>query len=237
LKDADALRAYLWQQCENARTLGARAHVKWIGTGLVDAALDTEKVRQALRRGEAGERWTPDDVRALGALELAVRLDHAREHGLPFQLCSASAYVGGLGYTAPLTPPTHLETLSAWIARYPEVTFDILNCDYAAEPFFTSVARTQRNVCLSGIWWHAMSEGWIADIMYRRLLAVPIHKLGAFFSDAYCAEWVYGKYVIVRHGLVAAFARAVQGGLFSLDDARAFMRQMLYDTPQRVYGL
>lgn len=237
IRNVDSARAVVTRGFDLAEVAGAGTYVNWVWTGSLLAKEDPAAVETALKRSADGGNWTPEDGAALTTMDFKMKLDAARERGKTVQICTASMYLPGFEYPVPYTPDDYLPVLTGWLSRYPEVTFDILNSDYAIEPVLVALARTQPNINLSGIWWHAMSEGWIAEMFYRRILAVPIHKLGAFFSDAYCAEWIYGKMTIVRHGMVMAFSRAVEEGLFSQEEAVQFIRQMLYDNPKRIYRL
>lgn len=234
---ADKAREETMTQLERSFALGARTQLKWVSNGRIARTVDPAKIDAAFRKIQIEEDWTPDDVAHLNAFDLQMRLEFARERGQTFQLFSMALHLPGCAYTSSLTPQDFLITIGEWINRYPDVTFDILNCDYTAEPFFTSIARTHPNVNMSGVWWHGMSEGWLEDIIYRRILAVPVWKQCGFFSDAYSAEWIWGKILIVRQPMVRAFARAIENGYFGLEQAVEYMRMLLYDNPKRLHKL
>ena len=48
---------------------------------------------------------------------------------------------------------------------------------------------------------------------------LPANKQIAFFSDAYCMEWMYAKSMIVRKQLASVLAEKVYQGQFSEDIA------------------
>jgi len=234
LHDLDSAMQWFNQDMAASYAAGARVQVKWPSHGALPETLDKERAAAAVRKALAGQEPAPEEAAALSAYVFAQRIEFARTHGQSFQICSMSTYITRDTYTLPLTSEAFLRSLALWIDRTPDVTFDILNCDPVTEPFFITMARTRPNVCLCGVWWHAMSDAWIEEIFYRRLLTVPLTKLTGFFSDAYCAEWVYGKHVLMKAGMVRALARAVRNGVFSIDDCPAVLQQILHDTPARL---
>ena len=71
----------------------------------------------------------------------------------------------------------------------------------------------------------------------ERLDMVPANKQIGFFSDAYCVEWAYGKWLLVRHLLAGALAARVERGQYSVDEALSVARTMLYEAPQSLVGM
>lgn len=236
LKDLDGAIEWFHRDMATAHAAGARVQVKWPSHGELPLTVDKDRAAAAVRKAVAGEEPTREESTALAAFMFAQRLEFARAHGQTFQICSMSTYITRETYTLPLTSETFLRSLAAWIDRTPDVAFDILNCDPVTEAFFMTMARTRPNVYLCGVWWHAMSDAWIEEMFYRRFLTVPLCKLTGFFSDAYCAEWVYGKHVLMKAGIVRALARAVRAGVFTSEDCPAVLRQILHDTPARLSG-
>ena len=73
--------------------------------------------------------------------------------------------------------------------------------------------------------------------MEERLDMLALNKQVGFFSDAYCAEWVYAKSVIVRKELVRVLAQRIQQGQYTPDTALAIAREILWETPQSLLGM
>ncbi|MCX7846910.1 MAG: hypothetical protein N2595_02605 [bacterium] len=237
ITDLDSATAWFWHDMTSLYQVGARIQVKWFPPTELMATLDKDRAAAAIRSALAGQEPSPEEAAALATYMFAQRLAFARAHGQTVQICSMAVHITQDTYTLPLTSEVFLRNLVAWIDRTPDVNFDILNCDPVTEPFFLSLARTRPNVYLCGVWWHAMSDAWIEEMFYRRFLTVPLCKLSGFFSDAYCAEWIYGKHVLMRSGIVRALARAVHAGVFTPDECPAVLRQLLYETPARLAGL
>jgi hypothetical protein len=66
---------------------------------------------------------------------------------------------------------------------------------------------------------------------------VPANKQIGFFSDAYCVEWSYGKWLMVRKLLAQALAARVDRGQYTVADALSIARTILYETPQSLLGM
>ena len=63
------------------------------------------------------------------------------------------------------------------------------------------------------------------------------NKQVGFFSDAYCVDWSYAKSVLVRRQWAEVLAGKVAQGQYTVDEALAIARQVLYDTPQSLLGM
>ena len=63
------------------------------------------------------------------------------------------------------------------------------------------------------------------------------NKQIGFFSDAYCVEWTYAKAVIVRKQLAEVLAQKIDQGQYTVDEALAIARQILFETPQTLNGM
>ncbi|MCC7357925.1 MAG: hypothetical protein IT317_00510 [Anaerolineales bacterium] len=123
------------------------------------------------------------------------------------------------------------------IARHPKLRFQCLLASRHANQSLCTLARELPNFSLAGYWWHNFFPSAIAQVIDERLDMVPANKQVAFFSDAYCVEWTYGKWVLVRQMLAGALAARVERGQYSRDDALAVARAILYDSPQTLLGL
>ena len=66
---------------------------------------------------------------------------------------------------------------------------------------------------------------------------LPVNKQIGFFSDAYCAEWAYGKARLVRKLLAQVLAGKVETGQYTVDEAISIARGTLFETPQSVLGV
>jgi hypothetical protein len=66
---------------------------------------------------------------------------------------------------------------------------------------------------------------------------LPANKQVGFFSDAYSVEWSYAKLVLVKKQLARVLAERIDLGQFTRDEALAFARAILYESPQTLLGM
>jgi hypothetical protein len=132
---------------------------------------------------------------------------------------------------------TTLAQLAEMIARHPRLRFQCLLASRHANQTLCTLARELPNFSLAGYWWHNFFPSAIAQIMDERLDMVPANKQIAFFSDAYCVEWSYGKWLLVRKLLAAALAARVKRGQYTLDDSLSVAKTILYESPQSLLGM
>jgi hypothetical protein len=127
--------------------------------------------------------------------------------------------------------------LGEMIARHPRLRFQCFLASRHANQSLCIMARELPNLSLAGYWWHNFFPDVIQQVMNERLDMLPINKQVAFFSDAYCLEWSYGKLRLVRKMLASVLAERVERGQYSREDALAIARAILYETPQTLLGM
>ena len=66
---------------------------------------------------------------------------------------------------------------------------------------------------------------------------LPTNKQIGFFSDAYCADWLYAKSKLVRMELAKALANRVERGQYTLEGAVEIAKKLLQETPKHLLGL
>jgi hypothetical protein len=130
-----------------------------------------------------------------------------------------------------------LAQLADTIARHPGLRFQVLLASRHANQTLCTYARELPNFSLAGYWWHNFFPSAITQIIDERLDMVPANKQIAFFSDAYCVEWSYGKWLMVRKLLASALAARVDRGQYTIADALSIARTILYETPQTLLGM
>jgi hypothetical protein len=64
---------------------------------------------------------------------------------------------------------------------------------------------------------------------------LPMTRWNAFYSDAYCVEWCYGKLLVTKNRLAVALSELVGEGLIGLEDVVPLARAVLYENPKREY--
>jgi glucuronate isomerase len=130
-----------------------------------------------------------------------------------------------------------LAQLAEIIARHPGIRFQVLLASRHANQTLCTFARELPNFSLAGYWWHSFFPSAISQFIDERLDMVPANKQVAFFSDAYCVEWAYGKWLMVRKLLAHALAARIDRGQYTVADALSIARTILYETPQTLMGM
>ncbi len=231
LADVHAALHYYIASLPFARILSLATHLstdidyRLVGESEMEAALAR---RPQAGLAERGVYAAYVHERFLTALE-----QHAGEIVFQFSL-GAEALPYGTG--ARLGQST-LAQLAEMIARHSRLRFQALLASRHANQTLCTFARELPNFSLAGYWWHGFFPSVISQFIDERLDMVPANKQIAFFSDAYCVEWSYGKWQIVRQLLAGALAARVERGQYSLDDALSIARTMLYEAPQTLLGM
>jgi glucuronate isomerase len=132
---------------------------------------------------------------------------------------------------------TTLAQLADMIARHPRLRFQCLLASRHANQTICTMARELPNFSLAGYWWHNFFPSAVTQLIDERLDSVPANKQIAFFSDAYCVEWSYGKWRLVRKLLAGALAARVERGQYTIADALSIARTILYESPQSLLGM
>ncbi len=123
------------------------------------------------------------------------------------------------------------------IARHPRLRFQThLSSEHANQSLCT-LARELPNYSLAAYWWHNFFPGIMRKVISDRLDMVAANKQIGFFSDAYCFDWLYAKSVLVRKQWTEVLAQKVEQGQYSVDQALAIARQILFETPQTLLGM
>jgi glucuronate isomerase len=123
------------------------------------------------------------------------------------------------------------------IARHPRLRFQCFLGSRHANQSFCTLARELPNFSLAGYWWHSFFPDTIRQVIAERLDMLPVNKQVGFFSDAYCAEWVYGKALLVRKQLARVLAEKIAQGQYTRDDAVAIAKAILFESPQTLLGM
>jgi hypothetical protein len=100
-----------------------------------------------------------------------------------------------------------------------------------------SIARSYRNISVSGGWWHGFTANTLHTFFRDRLEMLPDTAWNAYFSDGYTIEWAYAKLRLTKNRLSLALAELVEDGLMTVGDALAIARKLLYDNAKRIYKL
>jgi hypothetical protein len=123
------------------------------------------------------------------------------------------------------------------IGRHPRLRSQVFLSSRHANQSLCTLARELPNLSLAGYWWHNFFPDVIRLVMAERLDMLPVNKQVGFFSDAYCVEWTYAKAVIVRKQMARVLADKIERGQYTMDDAVAIARAILFESPQTLLGM
>ena len=142
---------------------------------------------------------------------------------------------GKAGKTTSTFDPETLFQIGNLAASYPGIKFFVLLCTYLLNQDLSLLAKMQPNIIPTGYWWHAMYPEYIGRMLSERLDVIPYSEFVGFFSDAYIAEWVYGKLSVVRKETARVLAEKVHRGYYSEELAVEIARAILFENPKRLY--
>jgi glucuronate isomerase len=194
---------------------------------------DREMAAALARRGQAGP--AERDCYASYVNEVFLTALEARASELVFQFSFGAEPLPF--ETASRLSQRTIGQVAELIGRHPKLKFQCFLASRHANQSMCTLVRELPNLSLAGYWWHNFFPSAIAQVMHERLEMVPANKQVGFFSDAYCAEWSYAKAVIVRRILAKVLTERIELGQLDRDEALAFARATLYQTPQSLLGM
>ena len=127
--------------------------------------------------------------------------------------------------------------LSLLLARHPETRFDIIIADPLLNHQVSVIAKNYPNAYLSGYWWFSMYPEYISTYLRTRLPMLPYTKIHGFFSNAYVADWVYGKALLAKRELAHTLAILVEKGYLDKGLALEIAEALLHRNAEELYRL
>jgi hypothetical protein len=86
------------------------------------------------------------------------------------------------------------------------------------------------------MWWNGFTPASLETHFRDRSEVLPANAWNAFYSDAYRAEWAYGKLTVSRHALAQTLARQVAHGWLTEASALDLARATLFTNPDARFG-
>ena len=120
---------------------------------------------------------------------------------------------------------------------FPEIKFNILVSSSLRSREIDNLARLLPNVTVSGTWLHTMFPNQIIKILSDRLEFIPVGKITAFFSDAYNAEWVYGKLVLVKKCVEIVLEEKIKQGWMKKKDTKPLIEELFWKSSKNIFNL
>ncbi len=216
-----------------------RAYVQWISSRCDFRPTPPEHIDRILAAVRAGEDLTPEQAGLLDAAYVRCLCRSASRRVGIVQLCY------GMQQITPADEARYVQRASSELAEslgflvdeFPEVHFNLLNGYEGDEPALCGLALAYPNVSLASFWWQTFYPSVMHAAWRRRLEMLPVSALCGFFSDGYCADWVYGRAVLTRHVLAGVLAERVDEGYDTVAQAVEIARRLLQETPAERMGL
>jgi len=231
LDDATAAMAWYVEQIPADRILATATH---LSTDLDLQVVTEDEFAQTLKRRDTA-----------GPKERDIYASYINEAYLDaLEQRYGDRIVFQFSYGAEPLPHETASRLSQWsiaqlgdmISRHPGLRFQCFLASRHANQSLCTLCRELPNLSLAGYWWHNYFPTIIQSVMKERLEMLPVNRQIAFFSDAYCAEWVYGKAFLMRKCLARVLADHVAEGRYSRDEAMSIARDILLETPKTLLG-
>jgi glucuronate isomerase len=194
-------------------------------------------VEKLFARVLAGETLLPAEAAALHSYLLEFFAGLASESHLPLQILIGVRRPLPGGAAVAIVHPGMVSRYAPLFHKFAGLNFDIFLASAAHSQELVATAKNYPNINLSGFWWYAFSPPYIRALLTERLLALPMTKLHAFFSDAYNVEWSTGKLALLRRELSRVLAELMVSGYLGESQAPEIAKCLLSENAARLYQL
>ncbi len=130
--------------------------------------------------------------------------------------------------------PLLLQTV---LEEFPRAKFDLFHGGMPWVREIAVLAKYFPNVHLNMAWMHIISPAQARSALSEWLDMVPNTKIFGFGGDYGIVEKVYGHLVLARQNIAAVLAEKIHTGAFSRSLASQVAQRLMFDNPNRFYGL
>ena len=184
---------------------GGAPAVPWVETGAV-----------ALRVAMNGVRTQhPLPEHALSALLVAqarAQFAVSAETGAPLFLALGVESIDSWSTLSTVNYRPFLNWVMLTAQEFPQARVVLMNSNWNMEQLVCMAARQGPNIYVAGHWWQSLFGASTREQIRYRLSMVPRNKVLGFFSDAYCAEWIYARRLLLEEPLAQGLAEWVEAG-------------------------
>lgn len=237
-EDSAALQGRLWDWLDGV----VSGDVRFCSTSLpIDRRFrqpDTVTLRAALRCAARGVELSDAERHALNDFFVWSLLGWAHERKKAVQIAVGSETdpaLGGKGL--PRFQESWVGDMARAFQHFSNARFSLLVASDALVQETAVLAQQFPNVYLAGDLGHNFVPTQIARTSRLRLETTPMAKLVGFVSDASTAEWVYGKLLVAKTGLIRALVDLVADRIYDEDELPQLLHQILHTTPRELYDL
>lgn len=238
ISDIDSFRQALISYLTPGEWDSIKSFLGWATIGIRFDSYSESLVATAIKKCLQGETTTAEEDNAVHVFCVRTLVEQLSPRGIPYQIFFGSEFVPPFREPAIAASMTHTILSFSSLARdFPDMNFELLLGTQAYSQDTNILVKNLPNVRVSGIWWHNMYPVYIRRLMEERLDICPLNKVSAFFSDAYCVEWAYGKRQLVQREFAHMCAEKVAKGYLSRTDVTEIARAWWYENPMNAYGL
>lgn len=127
--------------------------------------------------------------------------------------------------------------IADFLAKNPNMEFQAMLSSAHQNQSICTLVREFPNFSVIGFWWHNFFPSYICRILEERLDMLPLNRQITCFSDAYCADWLYTKCLLLRELLAEVLAKRVSDGRYSFEEAVEIGKELLVKTPETLLKL
>lgn len=199
------------------------------------------ETESAFRRLIAGSDLNQESRRALTSYALQAAVRQVGQKRIPFQMMiGVERPVPGAAppdFAVAAYEPRMLISFCQLFSEFGDVDFDVFLANRIQSHELAVIAKNYPNVHVSGYWWYNLYPTIIREVLRERLQMLPSNKTNGFFSDAYVADWSYGKACLIRSQVAHVLAEMVDDGFYSMKAAEELASELLWKNPAKLYRL
>lgn len=192
-------------------------------------------VERSFDRLITGKNCLDEDRAIVETFALDAVLTGAAEMGMVVQVFVEGSFFGA--QRIPSAEQSLAASIHSLVTDYPNVNFEVYSISWPLTQTLCLYCKYLKNFYLPGIWWLCQFPEIMKNSYSLRFDMLPPVKWSAFFSDSYEVEWIVGKAVITRKELSWVLSQKIMEGYMTEEDALATARQVLYESPKRLYRL
>lgn len=130
-----------------------------------------------------------------------------------------------------------LYQLNYYFTEYSDLQFQAYLAGDSFNHALCSVIRETPNLTVAGYWWHCFFPSIMEKQLRLRLEMLPINRQIGYFSDAYCADWAYGKILLIRKITAKILSQMVDEGYYSFNNAVEIAEMLFSGSAAAIYGM
>ena len=234
LKTVDDVESAMDRYCEAIPFDGVTSLAQSISTSVELRSVTRDEMAEALKnRDAAGERER--DIYANYIFDAFLRRVSERGFAGPVTLGFAAE---PLQYeTGVYLKSETLYQLVEYFNKYPDLKFQFYLAGDAFSHAVCSVIRETPNCSVAGYWWHCFFPSIMERQLETRLEMLPINKQIGYFSDAYCADWAYGKLELIKKITANVLGKKIDEGYYAFNDAESIAKALFYGSGNDIYQM